>query len=83
MNSVLPGAHETSRIRELIEQSVERGEYDSESEGRAAFAEDIPLGRMGDPMELGNTVAFLCSPASSYITGQAIVVDGGSGRSTL
>ena len=82
VNSVLPGAHETSRIRELIEQGVERGEYDSESEGRAAFAEDIPLGRMGDPLELGNTVAFLCSPASSYITGQAIVVDGGRSVST-
>jgi len=83
VNAVLPGAHETSRIRELIEQGVERGEYDSYADGRATFAGDIPLDRIGDPMELGNTVAFLSSPASSYITGQAIVVDGGSGRSTL
>ena len=82
-NAVLPGAHETSRIRELIEQGVERGEYDDYAEGRAAFGSDSPLGRLGDPIELGNTVAFLCSPASGYLTGQSIVVDGGSGQSTL
>ncbi|MFW6321442.1 MAG: SDR family oxidoreductase, partial [Halohasta sp.] len=44
---------------------------------------DAALGRIGDPIELGETVAFLSSEASSYITGQAIVVDGGSGRSNL
>lgn len=82
-NAVLPGAHETSRIEELIEQGVDRGEYDSYDEGRAEFGSDTALGRIGEPIELGETVAFLCSDASSYITGQAIVVDGGSGRSNL
>jgi len=82
-NAVLPGAHETSRIRELIEQGVDRGEYDDYAEGRAAFGSDTALGRVGEPSELGETVAFLSSSASSYITGQSIVVDGGSGRSNL
>ena len=82
-NAVLPGAHETSRIEELIEQGVDRGEYDDYEAGRAAFGSDTALGRIGEPIELGETVAFLCSDASSYITGQAIVVDGGSGRSNL
>jgi 3-oxoacyl-[acyl-carrier protein] reductase len=82
-NAVLPGPHETSRIRDLIEQGVERGEYDSYDEGLAARGESNPLNRIGDPMELGNTVAFLCSPKSGYINGTAIPVEGGLGRSNL
>ncbi|MFW6321943.1 MAG: SDR family NAD(P)-dependent oxidoreductase, partial [Halohasta sp.] len=54
-NAVLPGAHETSRIEELIEQGVERGEYDDYEEGRDAFGTDAALGRIGDPIELGET----------------------------
>ncbi len=83
VNAVLPGPHETSRIRELIEQGVERGEYDSYEQGLAARGESNPLNRIGDPMELGNTVAFLCSPAAGYINGTAIPVEGGLGRSNL
>ncbi|XP_074270858.1 tropinone reductase-like [Silene latifolia] len=37
----------------------------------------IPLGRIGEANEISSVVAFLCLPASSYVTGQAIVVDGG------
>jgi len=82
-NAVLPGPHETSRIEELVEQSVERGEHDSYEEGLAARAEDIPLERIGEPRELGEVVAFLCSPRSSYLTGVAIPVDGGAGAANL
>lgn len=83
VNSVLPGSHETSRIRYLIEQSVKRGEYESYEEGLAARGAQTPLGRIGDPIELGNTVAFLSSPKSGYINGAAIPIDGGSGASNL
>jgi 3-oxoacyl-[acyl-carrier protein] reductase len=82
-NAVLPGPHETSRIEELVEQSVERGEYDSYEEGLAARAEGIPLERIGDPRELGEVVAFLCSPRSSYLNGVAIPIDGGAGAANL
>jgi 3-oxoacyl-[acyl-carrier protein] reductase len=82
-NAVLPGPHETSRIRDLVEQAVDRGEYDSYEEGLAARGEGIPLERIGDPMELGETVAFLCSPNSSYINGVSVPIDGGAGASNL
>ena len=82
-NAVLPGAHETSRIQELVEQSVERGEYDSYEEGLAARGSGIPLERIGDPIELGEVVAFLSSPLSSYVSGVSIPIDGGSGASNL
>lgn len=82
VNAVLPGAHETARLQELVEQAVERGEYDSYADGVEARAGN-PLGRVGDPMELGNTVAFLSSPVAGYINGAAIPVDGGSCASNL
>jgi len=36
-----------------------------------------PMGRIGEPDEVASVTAFLCMPASSYITGQCIVIDGG------
>ncbi|SNZ02886.1 3-oxoacyl-[acyl-carrier protein] reductase [Natronoarchaeum philippinense] len=82
-NAVLPGSHETSRIEELIEQSMDRGEYDSYEEGLDDWADGNPSERIGDPMELGEVVAFLSSPKSSYVNGTAIPIDGGSGASNL
>ena len=38
----------------------------------------IPMGRLATPAEIADTVAFLCSDAATYITGQAIQVNGGS-----
>ena len=42
--------------------------------------DNIPLGRIGDPAEFGRVVAFLASPAASYITGSTVAVDGGALR---
>ena len=82
-NAVLPGAHETSRIEDLVEQAVERGEYDSYEEGLDARGAGIPVGRIGDPIELGEVVAFLSSPRSSFVDGVAIPIDGGASSSNL
>lgn len=82
-NAVLPGSHETSRIEELVEAGVERGDFDSYEDGMQARGESVPVGRIGDPIELGDTVAYLCSDRAGYINGQAIVIDGGSGRTNL
>ena len=81
-NAVLPGPHETARIRELIDAAVERGDVDSYDEGLDDWANN-PLDRIGDPMELGNVVAFLSSPASGFVNGAAIPVDGGATGSNL
>ena len=80
-NAVLPGAHETARIENLIDRAVERGEYPDYEAGYEDWASDVPLGRVGDPEELGDVVAFLASPRASYVTGAALAVDGGSTRS--
>ena len=42
------------------------------------FLNAIPLGRLGEPEELAGAVAFLCSDDSSFVTGECLVVSGGS-----
>lgn len=82
VNAVLPGSHETARTEELIEQGIERGDYEDYKNGLEARYGDIPLG-IGDPIELGDTVAFLCSDRASNVTGIAFPVDGGASSSNL
>ncbi len=83
VNAVLPGPHETSRIQELVEQGVERGEYDDYDDGMDDWSAGIPLERVGEPRELGDVVAFLSSDRASYVNGVAVPIDGGSGASNL
>lgn len=83
VNAVLPGVIETARVRDLVKQGIERGDYESYDAGMADWSAGIPLERIGEPMELGNTVAFLSSPLSGYINGTAILIDGGQSGSNL
>ncbi|HUT79542.1 MAG TPA: SDR family oxidoreductase [Polyangia bacterium] len=79
VNSICPGIFMTDRIRELAaERSRTRGI--TVDEYLAEFTGDIPLGRAGDPREVGDLAAFLCSPLNGYITGAAIPIDGGKTR---
>ena len=49
--------------------------------GIAAFVtREIPFGRFGRPEEIGDVVAFLCSPRASWITGACVPIDGGQSR---
>jgi len=82
-NSVLPGPHKTGRIKDLIEEELERGNIRSYDEGLERWTEDIPLNRLGKPSELGELVAFLSSPKSNFIDGAAIPIDGGGSSSNL
>lgn len=69
VNCVCPGAINT-RAPELL--AGNRADEFRRLQGAAA-----PLGRMGEPEEIANTVLFLASDEASFITGEAIIVDGG------
>jgi 3-oxoacyl-[acyl-carrier protein] reductase len=75
-NSMAPGRIDTNRSRSVDEaRAADSGV--SVEEQRRMVSEGIPLGRYGDPAELGRAAAFLLSPAASYITGVSLQVDGG------
>ena len=81
INLVLPGMFLTSRIIAGAGRSPEEDQVLQEQ--LAPVAATIPVGRLGDPMELGNLVAFLASQQASYITGSVYQVDGGFVRSNI
>ena len=82
VNAVAPGRIATERLRELDDDAARRtGKPVSEIE--AANLAAIPLGRYGDPAELGSVVAFLCSSRASYVSGTVVGVDGAAARSLL
>jgi 3-oxoacyl-[acyl-carrier protein] reductase len=75
-NSILPSWTETERVYNLMSHRAEVNGTTMEEEMRAQSAR-VPLGRMGRPEEFANVAAFLVSPASSYLNGVMLSVDGG------
>ena len=71
VNALLPGRVETERVRELDALS---GDAAATKQRHLAA---IPLGRYGEPGEFGRVAAFLMSPASSFVSGVMLPVDGG------
>jgi len=65
VNSIQPGLHRTARLDYLYAGKVDE------------LAKDIPVGELGRPEDFGHTAAFLCSQQARYITGSAILLDGG------
>lgn len=76
VNTVLPGYFDTDRIMDLA-KNLAATDATVPDAVRNKWIDSIPLGRLGAPDELASVVAYLASERARYITGQAIVVDGG------
>lgn len=70
VNVVSPGPIRTPGLGGLVPEEHRQGLFD-------ALAAQVPLGRLGEPEEIGKVVAFLASDAASYINGAELFVDGG------
>jgi 3-oxoacyl-[acyl-carrier protein] reductase len=79
VNSLCPGPIATDRYTDLIAATQARHGL-SEADAEQIWLDEVPLGRAGMPQHFGDLVAVLASPAASFITGQAIAVDGGKSR---
>jgi 3-oxoacyl-[acyl-carrier protein] reductase len=72
-NTILPGRIATDRIKHL---------YGSIEQAEAVAKDEVPAGRLGTVDEIASAAAFLCSEQASYVTGVALLVDGGLTRFT-
>ena len=69
VNAIAPGWFPTDMSQQLLERSGD------------VFLEKIPLGRFGTPDDLRGLIVFLAGPASDFVTGQTVIVDGGQSAS--
>ncbi len=76
VNNVLPGATETGRLDQIIKNKAAKVGVQSE-DVRHEMASEVPMKRLGQPQEIAAAIAFLASPAASYINGINVPVDGG------
>jgi len=68
VNAVSPGLIQTEMLDRTVQTNTELIEY---------FKTTLPMGRIGTPQEVVNAVLWLCSDASSFVTGHSLTVDGG------
>jgi len=79
VNNVLPGYTRTARLESLLAAQADASGRPVDEVAEALMA-TVPARRFGDAAEIAAMVAFLCTPAASYVNGTSIAVDGGRTR---
>ncbi|NYT23750.1 SDR family oxidoreductase [Alcaligenaceae bacterium] len=82
INNILPGSFLTDRLKENFDFLAGKRELPTDAIINERLA-SVPAKRLGDPAEFGAMCAFLCSVHAGYVTGQNVLMDGGSYRGTL
>lgn len=82
VNTIHPAWTQTDRVEQLMADRARRAGTTPEQEAAKA-ASEVPLGRMATVEEYGRTIAWLASPAASFIHGHALLFDGGVVRTPL
>ena len=76
VNNVLPGATNTVRLKSIVENKAAKTGQTKEAV-LEAMKNQVPMKRIAEAQEVANAIAFLASPAASYINGINVPVDGG------
>lgn len=77
VNSVHPGGIETPMLGSIMQRYVDLGAVESVEVAKTGMLANHPIGRLGKPAEMAGGVVFLCSAASSFMTCDELVMDGG------
>lgn len=80
VNNVLPGTTNTKRLTDILAKKAEKLNLSIE-DVTELMLQEVPMKRIAEPDEIGAAVAFLASPAASFITGISLPVDGGKIKS--
>jgi galactitol 2-dehydrogenase len=73
VNAVLPGVIADTPMRAATDAAAHAANAPTSAER----SDTIPLGRLGTPRDVANVIAFACSDAASYVTGETLAIDGG------
>ena len=77
VNSVHPGGIDTGMLGSIMDRYVELGAVASREVAMQGIVANHPIGRMGQPAEMGGGVVYLCSEAASFVTCAEFLMDGG------